>query len=919
MLASFFGVTQEHAKMEANPANDVNVREINSVERPEMQRGQQKSLPIAFSRSETERQHFPRLDSAPLTLTGRSPPSDFVDKDGHIWRAKFCVLEDGVLYFYRNASDGESTEARVERQTSTSLVDPQIFSQDLSQSPLPRKLIRSPGDTNGHDRDSLRIWEKRVSLNCVGAVRSSEQEYGRFAFELLALADEPEDDDFGSTTDSLILRAQNAQELNEWLFEFHRSIASFMKDIVDVMSYRGANLDHPVVAPETSIMSFSPGFQRQVSLGSSLSHGHGRSGLHRKRSPAKEEEPHISPHPGGDSGASFQFALESSEWTSPEEVRQIPIVSPSPVPSTTQHEPEIAGASCPETERPRPITPLHGKYVPPHLRKKQPNSNSKGRYVPPHLRNKKGNSKSEFLSLKERANAEPVQNPSIGGSLGLVEASAALATTAFPSRPRHSSWYLSSSTSSPAPTDHGQQNNPLLLGGCADPSLAEGSILDSTYKKRLSSKVGKSPPLAYGCGGGGKPGSSPSALSWEVGAISECGIRDSNEDAFLVCGDLIKAFESLHPSDTAVPTWFAENSHQPGFFGIFDGHCGNEAARFSAERLTHFLYDELKANGVSGAPIETRLGHMLMRAVTNLDRQFCEICAEDGRNWESGSTAMVAALVHNHLVMANLGDCRAVMCRSVQDPDDTDKERTLVNDGWMKADHEDEGNSRSDGMKRREYYWQEVAGVHTPSRMDERKRIESANGWITTEKEIPIAQLQRMDFCDEDVVEILKRCFSDRYEQSQAKKCNAAPQRILQISRVCGELAVSRAIGDRDFKAAFNPSSESSDGMVWDCPLFLPYPESHGRQFKGDLISPIPEIRTVPVSPKGYVDEFLVLACDGLWDVIDPDDAVRVTRGLLLGKKWSARKAAERLAELAIHLGSSDNITIVVISLKNEM
>lgn len=42
-------------------------------------------------------------------------------------------------------------------------------------------------------------------------------------------------------------------------------------------------------------------------------------------------------------------------------------------------------------------------------------------------------------------------------------------------------------------------------------------------------------------------------------------------------------------------------------------------------------------------------------------------------------------------------------------------------------------------------------------------------------------------------------------------------------------------------------------------------------------------------------------------------DAVRVARGLLYEKKWTAKKAARRLAELAIHLGSSDNITVILI------
>jgi serine/threonine protein phosphatase PrpC len=93
----------------------------------------------------------------------------------------------------------------------------------------------------------------------------------------------------------------------------------------------------------------------------------------------------------------------------------------------------------------------------------------------------------------------------------------------------------------------------------------------------------------------------------------------------------------------------------------------------------------------------------------------------------------------------------------------------------------------------------------------------------------------------------------------------------------------------------------------------LPFPDDRSRYFVGDLVSNIPDFQTLPIGEEGVSDEFLLLACDGLWDVIDAEDAVRVTRDLLFEKKWLVKKAAARLAELAIHLGSSDNITVIVV------
>jgi serine/threonine protein phosphatase PrpC len=149
----------------------------------------------------------------------------------------------------------------------------------------------------------------------------------------------------------------------------------------------------------------------------------------------------------------------------------------------------------------------------------------------------------------------------------------------------------------------------------------------------------------------------------------------------------------------------------------------------------------------------------------------------------------------------------------------------------------------------------------------------------------------------------------------------AIPGRLLIISRVCGELAVSRAIGDRDFKAAFNAVCEDetlSASTPWEGPNFLPYPEDHNRTFVNDLISGIPEMTTFKLGTgrdrgSGSLPEFLILACDGLWDVMDIEDAIKITSGLLFDKGGDAKAAATRLVELAIQLGSSDNVTVIIV------
>ena len=859
-----------------------------------------------------------------------SPPADFVDsKDGHIWRAKYCVLEDGVLYFYRNAADGESPEASSERLQQQPSQQQQhdggggggggVEQEDLSKSPMPRKFVKGHVNTttNHHTANTTTpnysntanvIWEKRVALDCVGAVRSAEFEYGEFAVELLA-----------HNGDRLVLRASHADEMNDWLFQFHRALASFMKNFMDAMG-KWSQTHHVVdlhrlstAAPIINSMMPSPAIMLTAYPNNSLSHGHGRSGLHRRR--VNETESPTAPLIQFNIDQPADIAMTPNHNNSGDKRRGNDNDTQAAV--TTQHESEIAvGAGGPSEME--PTTPK--KYVPPHLRKTLEKKKNGGRWIPPHLRRKiedEGTDSSLPLTERTVLFAMSLDEEAIQREAAQEEAVARV---------------LHQSSAAAA----------FTRGGCADPRVASGSIMDAAYKKRKSSKVGKvAAAEAYGCYGGGNNNNNNNnnhecnepSLRWEVGAVSECGVRNSNEDSFLICSSAFKAFETLENYQQQDQC----GKHDPGFFGIFDGHCGNEAARFATERLTEYFYNEWRKESNIMMGGSSQIKDALQKALENLDNDFCRMCVEDGRDWESGSTAIVAAIVDEELVVSSLGDCRAVVCRSVAPQSGQKFEDSLHEDGWTQLEVEEDLDTQwiratssptadDDVNTLHDWYWKEVADVHDPSRPDEKQRIERANGWITTEKEIPISQMQRMDFADEDVVEILKRCFSERYNQSQPlraqkKKCNAAPQRILKISRVCGELAVSRAIGDRDFKADFNqPNSNGARGesspntLWWDCPLSLPYPNDHSRQFKGNLVTSIAETRTLKLSPAaGLIDEFLVLACDGLWDVIDPDDAVRVTRGLLFEKKWPARKAAARLAELAIHLGSSDNITVIVI------
>ena len=104
-----------------------------------------------------------------------------------------------------------------------------------------------------------------------------------------------------------------------------------------------------------------------------------------------------------------------------------------------------------------------------------------------------------------------------------------------------------------------------------------------------------------------------------------------------------------------------------------------------------------------------------------------------------------------------------------------------------------------------------------------------------------------------------------------------------------------------------------------------------GDHYLKPFVIPKPEII---VSKRTSADEFLILATDGLWDVVSNEVACQVVRRCLDGRikrrlqatlnesKFSevvnqsrAAEAAAALIELAMARGSKDNISVVVVYL----
>lgn len=108
--------------------------------------------------------------------------------------------------------------------------------------------------------------------------------------------------------------------------------------------------------------------------------------------------------------------------------------------------------------------------------------------------------------------------------------------------------------------------------------------------------------------------------------------------------------------------------------------------------------------------------------------------------------------------------------------------------------------------------------------------------------------------------------------------------------RVMGVLAMSRAIGDLCFRQY---------GVICD-----------------------PDVSTMTRSTE---DEYLLLATDGLWDVLTNEEAYRIIRHTVasnkaqgMGLEACIQNSVNRLINIALDRGSRDNITVVLLDLQSD-
>ncbi|XP_031489604.1 probable protein phosphatase 2C 57 isoform X1 [Nymphaea colorata] len=263
------------------------------------------------------------------------------------------------------------------------------------------------------------------------------------------------------------------------------------------------------------------------------------------------------------------------------------------------------------------------------------------------------------------------------------------------------------------------------------------------------------------------------------GGWADIGIRRTMEDVYVCFDDFLHDCKHLgSPS---------------AFYGVFDGHGGKHAANFACDNLPRLILED--------ADFPREIEKVISAAFLRTDNAFAEACSLDA-TLASGTTALTAVIVGRSLVVANAGDCRAVLCR------------------------------RGKAI--------EVSRDHKPGSLREMKRIEASGGYV-----------------------------SDGY--------------------LNGQLNVARALGDWHMEGLKVPATGDGPNL-------------------GPL-SGEPEMIRMNLTEE---DEFLIIGCDGIWDVFISQNAVDFARRQLQQHNDPLTCCKELVSE-ALKRKSGDNLAVVVV------
>ena len=367
-----------------------------------------------------------------------------------------------------------------------------------------------------------------------------------------------------------------------------------------------------------------------------------------------------------------------------------------------------------------------------------------------------------------------------------------------------------------------------------------------------------------------------SSMGLVVGVAEDPGPRTGMEDRSMVLLDMAEQLG-------------LEGAPETAYFGIFDGHNGDAVAEALAARLHLVLaaQGEFEDEGDMSAALEG--------AFAELDAEICEQQAQASLQGTAsaacaGATACVAVL--RWQAVGAGGDLPAAPPTPRMAASEACTPPASAVGGFSFTDCAAGTGVRARGMS------MGTASPPPPALAAALRRSQSAAtspvfGRCGRELVLYMANAGdcRAVLSHEGLAVNLTQDHKPKVEAEKAR-IEAAGGWIAN-GRLNGVLGVSRAFGDAEHKA---PRCQAA----W------------GSEFSSDPLTAAPEVTGVVLCPG---DEFLIIASDGLWDVLSSQEAVNFTRRFLVERSQDVQLAAAALVKKAMTLSTVDNTSVAIIGL----
>ncbi|KAF8906546.1 phosphatase 2C-domain-containing protein [Gymnopilus junonius] len=366
--------------------------------------------------------------------------------------------------------------------------------------------------------------------------------------------------------------------------------------------------------------------------------------------------------------------------------------------------------------------------------------------------------------------------------------------------------------------------------------------------------------------------------SFQVGVAEDKGSRRTMEDAH----SFIVDFDSIRGQ---------------GFFAVFDGHAGKHAAEWCGAHFHEYLLDAIHASPSIAIP------DILNQTFHSVDEALSRLCEESDGKIHSGCTAVTAFLrvedADGHQSFFSPPSSPAADSpasgHSVETSVDGDAYRTSsprhssVESVRTKDDSAKKTKKKSSSASRLRKALRSLGGGSTKSASPPpdssspiTPRKGSAHGVNIT---IPPSSVRHVLYSANvgDARGVICRSgkavrltYDHKGSDKQEAKRITDAGGFVMSGRVNGVLAVTRSLGDSSMKEYVVGAPYTTETELCE------------------------------------EDEFLILACDGLWDVIGDQPAVE-----LIQDTEDAQQASLELLNHALSHHTTDNVTVMVVRFKH--